>query len=205
MEISTGDEARHPPDTRSGGAPRGGPRSGQLRMLHNGSRSNPTDAACLGCPRRGGAFMSSTGRRAFVEERRRHWRSAARRHAHRQKQDKKPAQGEEGGRDAHSGSAVKTLQAWRGWRRGVGVHGGACSGPAPPRSRTAPPPSGSPRPRHSAAARRRRRGVGLPPPRLLFLYSPLPLPLRRRCSGKGQNPNVGWWRWPSSALPSPCF
>jgi hypothetical protein len=66
-----------------------------------------------------------------------------------------------------------------------------CSGPAPPRSRTAhPPSSGSSRTRHSAAAtRRRRRGSPAPtaPPPLLP-PSPLPLPLRRRCSGRGKTP-----------------
>jgi hypothetical protein len=54
-ELLTGDEARHPPGTRLGGAPRGGPQSGQQQTLHNGTRSFPADAACLGWPWRGGA------------------------------------------------------------------------------------------------------------------------------------------------------
>jgi hypothetical protein len=75
-----------------------------------------------------------------------------------------------------------------------------CSGPAPLRSRTAHPPRPAPR---VLVTPRRRRGSPAPtaPPPLLP-PSPLTLPLRRRCSGKGQNPNVGWWRW-STATGSP--
>jgi hypothetical protein len=98
-------------------------------------------------------------------------------------------------------------------RRRLGVGGGAASvftaasAPVrfPPLSRAAPPSSGSSRTRPASAATSRRwRGApsfSTPPPLLLlpsFLF-----PLRRRGTGKGQNPNVGWWRWPSSPLPSP--
>jgi hypothetical protein len=98
-------------------------------------------------------------------------------------------------------------QARRGWRRGVGVDVTVAprSGPAPPRSRAAPPLSGSSHPRHSAAAaRRRRRGSPaptaspplLPPPPFLFPFGGAALE-------RGQNPNVGWWRWTTASCPPP--
>jgi hypothetical protein len=80
-----------------------------------------------------------------------------------------------------------------------------CSGPTPPRSRTAPPPR--PAPRVLVTPRRRRAGGGAAhqPPPLLHLFSHLPpflFPFGGAALERGQNPNVGWWRW-TTATGSP--
>jgi hypothetical protein len=142
--------------------------------------------------------ISSTGRRAFVGERRRHWRSAARWHAHRQAKRRYGARRREGGHDAHSGSAVESSQARRGRRCGVGVevHGGALLRSGSSSVTLASflvrllATSSSPRSNAPAAARRRSSAS----PR--FLRSPpFLLPYGRAALGRGKNPNVGWWRW----------
>jgi hypothetical protein len=48
-------EARHPPGTWLGGAPRGGPRSSQRQTQHEGAFTSTADAAYLGWKRRGDA------------------------------------------------------------------------------------------------------------------------------------------------------
>jgi hypothetical protein len=97
------------------------------------------------------------------------------------------------------------LQARRGRRCGVEVHGGALLRSGPPSVTLASFPvrllsaSSSSRSNAPAAAR-----VGLPP-RLLFPNSPLLLPPPTAALGRGKNPNAGRWRWPSGACPPPAF
>jgi hypothetical protein len=105
MKQHTGGEARHPPGTRLGSAPRGGPRSGQQPTRHEGTRSLTADAACLGWPRRGGASRATrvaarSWKNGDATDVRRHEGTrtgmAKRRYGARKR----------GGHGAHSGSAV---------------------------------------------------------------------------------------------------
>jgi hypothetical protein len=57
--ITPATEARHPPGTWLGGAPRGGPRSCQHHTRREGAFTITADAANLGWPRHGGASRAT--------------------------------------------------------------------------------------------------------------------------------------------------